>query len=68
VENVDKVCVKCGYNKLIKNNMPQRTYTPKKRRHLKVHGFLAHMATKGGRKTLSRRRAKGRRKLTVSHK
>jgi large subunit ribosomal protein L34 len=48
--------------------MPQRTYTPKKRRHMKVHGFLAHMATKGGRKTLSRRRAKGRKKLTVSHK
>ncbi|MDD5438361.1 MAG: 50S ribosomal protein L34 [Patescibacteria group bacterium] len=45
--------------------MPKRTYQPKKRRHMKVHGFRARMANKGGRKTLSRRRKTGRKQLVV---
>lgn len=40
------------------------TYQPKKKKRTRTHGFLKRMSSKEGKKIISKRRQKGRKKLT----
>lgn len=46
--------------------MSKRTWQPKKLKRLRVHGFLKRMASAGGKSVIKARRARGRKRLTVS--
>ncbi len=58
-KNYDKLYQEGGVSDM------KMTFQPKKKSHARVHGFRKRMLTANGRKVLSNRRAKGRKKLSA---